>query len=321
MYNSEENKRIIKICKEEEGFLHEKYVGKCFDKWFLSMNGVGAEFVGPVTEVWWGTDQKTFFARVVYEDGDREDMSLSELISLVENDSSESNDSICSERLNARLCVDSNDFACVCDSDSELPRTGSKETFEGNTADITASFPKTLVEVASSQNISIGITGESEKHVKTTRCERTQSLPILSKLILKRKGPPPGFEHPAQPNVDDARAYDENLCILSVAPHSTDLETTTACVDDDQDDGKNASQVAVESVVSAFSESNSACIENIDRPHGKEPCAPVSSLELEPLGVLLSECYCFLEIHARGVIRKEHLIVCSNNPNIASNVS
>ena len=86
------NKRIIKICKEEEGFLHEKYVGKCFYKWFLSMNGVGAEFVGTVTEIWWGTDQKTFFARVVYEDGDREDMSLSELISLVENDSSESND-------------------------------------------------------------------------------------------------------------------------------------------------------------------------------------------------------------------------------------
>ena len=275
LYNSEENKRIIKICKEEEGFLHEKYVGKCFYKWFLSMNGVGAEFVGTVTEVWWGTDQKTFFARVVYEDGDREDMSLSELISLVENDSSESNDSICSERLNARLCVDSNDFACVCDSDSELPRTGTTETFEGNTADITASFPKTLAEVASSQNISIGITGESEKHVKTIRCERTQSLPILSKLILKRKGPPPGFEHPAQPNVDEARAHDEKLCVLSVAPHSTDLETTTACVDDDQDDGKNTSQVAVESVVSAFSESNSACIENIDRPHGKEPCAPI----------------------------------------------
>ena len=93
------------------------------------MNGVGAEFVGTVTEVWWGTDQKTFFARVVYEDGDREDMSLSELISLVENDSSESNDSICSKRLNARLCVDSNDFACVCDSYSELPRTGTTETF------------------------------------------------------------------------------------------------------------------------------------------------------------------------------------------------
>ena len=95
LYNNEENKRIIKICKKEasqEGFLHEKYVGKCFYKWFLLMNGVGAEFVGTVTEVWWGTDQKTFFARVVYEDGDREDMSLSEQISLVyvENDSSKS---------------------------------------------------------------------------------------------------------------------------------------------------------------------------------------------------------------------------------------
>ena len=73
----------MKTCKDEEGFLHEKYVGRCFYKWFLLVNGVGARFVGTVVAVWWGTDQGTFFARVVYKDGDCEDMCLSELMTLV----------------------------------------------------------------------------------------------------------------------------------------------------------------------------------------------------------------------------------------------
>ena len=160
------------------------------------------------------------------------------------------------------------------------------EPFGENTAEIAASYRKNLVEVASTQHMAIRITEESEKLVKTIYCVSTKSMLIVSKLIQKPKGPPPGFEQPAQPNVAIAQANDQKLWVLSVASHSADFETTTACVDNDQDDRNDVSQAKVEHVFAEFSLSNTPYIEDIDRPHEQEPCAPISSSELKPLGVL-----------------------------------
>ena len=85
------------------------------------------------------------------------------------------------------------------------------EPFGENTAEIAASYRKNLVEVASTQHMAIRITEESEKLVKTIYCVSTKSMLIVSKLIQKPKGPPPGFEHPAQPNVNIAQANDQKL--------------------------------------------------------------------------------------------------------------
>ena len=67
----------------ETGLMNEKIVGTCFYKWFIAEDGAGRKFLGTVREVWCESEKEVFFARVEYEDGDAEDITLAELAKLV----------------------------------------------------------------------------------------------------------------------------------------------------------------------------------------------------------------------------------------------
>ena len=62
--------------KELEEF-KRKFVGQKVKKWFQNLKGIGERFSGEVNEVW--RNEECYFARVLYEDGDSEDMGFEEL--------------------------------------------------------------------------------------------------------------------------------------------------------------------------------------------------------------------------------------------------
>ena len=105
--------------KDEEMLLHEKYVGTCFYRWFFADDGDGRKFLGTIKKVWWSTDVQKFYANVVYEDGDKEDIPVENLDTVLEE-----------EETKPVLCVDSNNFACVMDSEEELPIKGNLKVDE-----------------------------------------------------------------------------------------------------------------------------------------------------------------------------------------------
>ena len=73
---------MIEILRET-GLMSENFVGTCFYKWFIAGDGAGRKFLGTVRGVWWESEKEVFFARVEYEHGDAEDITLAELAKLV----------------------------------------------------------------------------------------------------------------------------------------------------------------------------------------------------------------------------------------------
>ena len=67
-----------KLIRDQEGLLHERFVGSCILKYFVSADGVGREFLGTVQCVWWCNNQR-FYARIKYDDGDEEDITVEEV--------------------------------------------------------------------------------------------------------------------------------------------------------------------------------------------------------------------------------------------------
>ena len=75
---------LLGTTKENDNELEEfkrRFVGQKVTKWFQNLKGFGEKFSGEVNEVW--RNEERYFARVVYEDGDAEDMSFEELERLI----------------------------------------------------------------------------------------------------------------------------------------------------------------------------------------------------------------------------------------------
>ena len=121
------------------------YVGTCFYRWFVADDGDGWKFLGTIKEVWWSTDVQKFYANVVYEDGDKEDIPVENLDTVLEK-----------EETKPVLCVDSNNFACVMDSEEELPRKGNLKVDE----------PEALISGLLASDVSVSFDFVFEKRVE-----------------------------------------------------------------------------------------------------------------------------------------------------------
>ena len=170
------------IREEEKRILSKKFVGIYVDKWFLNEQSVGQQYSGKVVEVWWNDDARIFLARIEYEDGDAEDVSICELERLHRNTTL--TQSVPSSKPLVLRC----EKTAVLGLALELSRVKVMEVCR---------------QQEPSDSINIGFE-ESEKILfevvnrKVGRniplASNVLSFPCLAKVVKKQVGPPPGFE-------------------------------------------------------------------------------------------------------------------------------
>ena len=150
----------------------------------MNEQSVGQQYSGKVIEVWWNDDARNFLARIEYEDGDAEDVSICELERLHRNTTL--TQSVPSSKPLVLRC----EKTAVVGLALELSRVKVIEVCRRQE-------PSDSINVGfeESEKLSFGVVNR-EVYVgrKIPLASDVFSFPCLSKVVKKRVGPPPGFE-------------------------------------------------------------------------------------------------------------------------------